>query len=455
MDKKQKKFNTTLIAASNAFNNVGIKFHIHYGTALGAIREKKFIKHDDDIDIAVFYKDVNKASQVASIIKEMKLQGFTHVRSLGQLTSGKELTFELNDVPIDVFWVYDGEYKGRALNIVMSYLGKCDDFPKKKCVFGYTPYKTVPIKFLGNTYQTIPTSTIVEAYGPNWKTPLKYNYFEGLDKGYNSGMISDYFNPPVVDTKVAFCFLLYDSIVHRKIWETFFKQDLLSDKSYSIYSHLKEATDKTPGWIKDARVKSVPTDYCGAGIALAWATMLREALKDPMNKYFTILSGECIPLCSFDKTIKTITKLKKSMITPQMVIDKKNGIYLASQWTILTRDAAKKLVSLYDTDRGAKYLEFLKKHNTDPEDDETLCPDEYYPISWFAHNYGPPTSSTFKQKFNTKPSTWIKWNYNRSIPYKINSTQVRKFRSNICKSGSLFGRKFTKPAANEIAMTCN
>ena len=63
------------------------------------------------------------------------------------------------------------------------------------------------------------------------------------------------------ETKIAFCFLLYDTIQHLDIWENFFAQDI--DGSSMIYSHLKTVTNKTPGWVKKSKVPTVGTNWCG------------------------------------------------------------------------------------------------------------------------------------------------------------------------------------------------
>ena len=51
---EQDNFNNVLKSAKEALDSVNIPFHLHAGTALGAHRERNFIKHDHDIDLAIF-----------------------------------------------------------------------------------------------------------------------------------------------------------------------------------------------------------------------------------------------------------------------------------------------------------------------------------------------------------------------------------------------------------------
>ena len=89
-------------------------------------------------------------------------------------------------------------------------------------------------------------------------------------------------------SKIAFMFLLYDKIKHQNLWEEFFSQDPLN-KKHSIYSHPKFISNETPQWIKDSSVKTVKTDWCSENLVKALCQMLKEALKDPKNKYFALL----------------------------------------------------------------------------------------------------------------------------------------------------------------------
>ena len=47
-----------LFEVANVLDEVGIKFFLHCGTCLGAVREKKFIEWDEDIDLGTLLEDL-------------------------------------------------------------------------------------------------------------------------------------------------------------------------------------------------------------------------------------------------------------------------------------------------------------------------------------------------------------------------------------------------------------
>ena len=110
--------------------------------------------------------------------------------------------------------------------------------------------------------------------------------------------------------KIAFCFLLYDTVLHKSIWEDFFSQD--KNCTHTIYSHVKKITKNTPQWIKKNKTRKVKTGWCEENLIFAWVQMLKKAMKNKENKYFALLSGECIPLFTYPQTYKMITRSKKS-----------------------------------------------------------------------------------------------------------------------------------------------
>ena len=457
--KDEKQFNDVLKSAKRALDSINIPFHLHAGTSLGAYREKSFIAHDHDIDLAVFSHDVNTYYKVKKLIIAMEAEGFVVRTELGKLSRGKEIQFRKNDVPLDIFWVYPGKYRGKDYFLVASYYGECDDLKYKTCVWGYSPYKTQNISFLGETYSCVPQKTLVDMYGKDWNKVKQFGYYEGIKEGGYKGFLKDYYNPKKTDNKIAFCFLLYDVVKHQKSWETFFNQDRYPVKSYTIYSHVKKVTDKTPDWIKRNKVKTAPTDWCGKGLVYAWINMLREAYKNPDNKYFCLLSGECIPLFTFLETHKKINRSKKSIVhidyDAEVYVESKadgNPIYYADQWVTLNRHCAKLLIDLVDTEQGKNFTEDLDMCRQD----YCSCPDELWPVNWFIHKLGKPSSSNFKKYIKTHQSTYTYWDPKSSKPHPIKFTtpKMNKMKKQICESRAVFGRKFNNKAARELALNC-
>jgi hypothetical protein len=451
---KAKKFNKILLAAKNALDSIGIKFHLHFGTALGSHREKSFIEHDDDIDIGVFYKDVNKSSQINQIEKAMIENGFRLEAKLGKLEESYEMQFEMDGIGFDIFWIHEGEYRGKKYYIFSSYYGMCDDLPKKKCVWGVRPYKTEKINFLGEIYNVIPQKTLVDSYGDDWMTPKKFGYHEGLETGAYRGLLTDYYDPRPTNNKIAFCFLLYDRHKHSDIWVKFFNEDKFPEKNFNIYTHLKEVNENTQKWVSDNSIRSIKTGWCEENLVFAWIKLLETALKNPDNKYFTILSGECIPLFNFVDTYKKITSSSKSRINIDFNAEAtfNTGLLYADQWVVLNRKHAKILVNLKKTIEGKKYMKEMKSLLC--QEDSCYCPDELYPINWFVKKYGNPSSSTFKKEFRCIPSTYTYWDGVKPSPIKFNTPKMLKKRKTICNSGSLFARKFNSKSGRILGMSC-
>lgn len=73
---KEKAFENLCLFREIADRN-GFKFFLAYGTLLGAIREKDFISHDEDIDLGADYQDVDL---FMSMLFELRDNGFEVAR---------------------------------------------------------------------------------------------------------------------------------------------------------------------------------------------------------------------------------------------------------------------------------------------------------------------------------------------------------------------------------------
>lgn len=270
--------------------------------------------------------------------------------------------------------------------------------------------------------------------------------------------------------QIAFCFLLYDTIQHLNIWENFFDQD--NDGTSTIYAHLKTVTNKTPTWIKNAKVRTVSTNWCGEDLIHGFTQMLKKALINPNNKYFALISGADIPLYTYSETYKKITSTSKTRMSFQLddgnVFEERDDIYNAHQWVILNRETAMDYLKLVDpkNSKSKKFIQKFRKIYKEngvsvgrkkaiKNDDSTWlggCPDEIYPINWLKELY----SRNLSKHISNQMTTYTAWDFEKDPdhPEIFNIKTVKKAKKEICGRGHIFARKFTEDAADYIGMNC-
>lgn len=86
-----------------------IEYTLAFGTLLGAVREKGFIKHDLDIDVYVWGDQYSE--QLVSALKSFGFE-LIHTFIVEDGSIGREETYKCDGVAIDIFYLYDdgGEY---------------------------------------------------------------------------------------------------------------------------------------------------------------------------------------------------------------------------------------------------------------------------------------------------------------------------------------------------------
>lgn len=185
-NEKQIKFKKTLEDMASILNKHKIPFFLSNGTALGAHREKQFIEHDHDIDIA-FFKGETTFEKILNAVKKdsnfifhnnwPKQPGLQRCPlpdrscNLTPTPHWTEITFrhKTTNIHIDIFRIEKKEN-----NIFFyTYTGICDSKPNKTCVYKLKPFHLQKILFMGNTYN-IPEKKYLEyVYGKDWKIPKK------------------------------------------------------------------------------------------------------------------------------------------------------------------------------------------------------------------------------------------------------------------------------------------
>jgi len=144
----------------------------------------------------------------------------------------------------------------------------------------------------------------------------KIEKFENSDN--NNSVDNDKSTP-----KIAFLFLTYNNLKRPDIWNKFFGIDDNNNNSnkskysnkYTIYNHAKESDKVTDILLKDRHIpEHIETCWGCFGTVEANILMMKEALKDPLNKKFILVSDSCIPILSFDKFYNEVMKDDKSRI---------------------------------------------------------------------------------------------------------------------------------------------
>jgi hypothetical protein len=248
--------------------------------------------------------------------------------------------------------------------------------------------------------------------------------------------------------KIAFCFLIYDSINHEKLWYEFFRN--INKDKYNIYIHYKE--NKPLEYFEEYKINEediIETEWCKNSLVKAQIKLYEYAMRDKENYKMIMVSNSCIPLKNFDYIYNFLTKdnygyynempfgffIRKYL--EYSFYNNFSNINKASQWSIINRQIAYTFIN-------SKNINKLKRTNL-------ICPDEIFFISEIKTN-----NLENQIKINTNEydsSTYVNWslfkNYeNTEItlykkPHEFIKIDERQLNV-LINSNCLFGRKFLK-----------
>src|SRR3989339_381415 len=109
MDKQKALQN--LIDLKKIFFVLNIPFWLEAGTCLGAIREKGFIGHDEDIDVGIYSESISETVELTSLFFHLIESGFRLYHTFGTLDNGFEVAVWRDGIKIDIFWFYPDKDK--------------------------------------------------------------------------------------------------------------------------------------------------------------------------------------------------------------------------------------------------------------------------------------------------------------------------------------------------------
>ena len=155
-----------------------IHYSLAFGTMLGAVREHGFIKHDLDIDVVIWNEDYS--SQIKQLLAKYGFKLF-HEITVDDGKSGREETYELDGVSIDIFYIYPAldEYP-----YCCDFIGHKDVVSFKECMrkYGYIIPRRIQLPWQKETHRV--------AFD-DLSLPIPINFHEILSFRYGA----DYMTP--------------------------------------------------------------------------------------------------------------------------------------------------------------------------------------------------------------------------------------------------------------------
>ena len=225
------------------------------------------------------------------------------------------------------------------------------------------------------------------------------------------------------DKKIAFLFMSRGAMPLEEIWHEFFRWHT-NNTHYNIYCHVhKGYSFPVSSFFHGKELSNEGREPLGEKGHL-WGNMaqvrairslVRSALKDPLNAWFLLMSESCIPLFNFNRMRNTLLHHSKSIINacPDMGIKEMEGDTRwrpgldevgfklshwrkSATWFALKREHAQVFADDESTDRGWEKVpcvdehflpSLLAKHGLD---NETSCTDGFTHVHWASPNDAHP-----------------------------------------------------------------
>lgn len=157
--------------------------------------------------------------------------------------------------------------------------------------------------------------------------------------------------------KIALCFLVYDRIIHERVWNTWLAGQ---GDSYSVYIHSKEPLVIDLPDVKFHVIPRVPTGWGTLGLVKAQLKLFESALEEHAVAKCVLVSGDSIPTKPAWMVYNELLRHSRSVfefshhsqIFPRYDILKerfdRSEIVKHSQWCAVNRKHASYLVMQYE-----------------------------------------------------------------------------------------------------------
>ncbi|KAL6546799.1 hypothetical protein OROMI_022520 [Orobanche minor] len=167
------------------------------------------------------------------------------------------------------------------------------------------------------------------------------------------------------DLKIAFLFLVRKNLPLDFLWASFFEN--VEKAKFSIYIHSEpgfvfdESNTRSAFFLNRQLNNSIKVAWGEASMIEAERVLFEEALQDPANQRFILLSDSCVPLYNFSYIYKYLMDSPRSFV--DSFFDKKDVRYNPKMSPVIHRNKWRK---------GSQVIFF--------NDDFALWPDEWIDI---------------------------------------------------------------------------
>lgn len=154
----------------------GVDVWLEFGSLLGAIRERNFIPHDEDIDVGVFFSDRDK---IHRILTSSGLKLFHEFVTIQGEDKGIERTYIYKGLTIDFMFFHLTPDGNMYCNTFGAYNSDYDSryIPVKQIYVPYSGFKNYSFKDINVRIPTDYDAHLKAHYGENYMIPdSKFDY---------------------------------------------------------------------------------------------------------------------------------------------------------------------------------------------------------------------------------------------------------------------------------------
>ncbi|XP_039016589.1 glycosyltransferase BC10-like [Hibiscus syriacus] len=167
--------------------------------------------------------------------------------------------------------------------------------------------------------------------------------------------------------KIAFLFLARFNLPLDFLWSSFFKN--ADTANFSIYIHsapgfvFDESTSRTHFFYNRQLTDSIQVAWGESSMIEAERLLLANALEDPANQRFVLLSDSCVPLYNFSYIYRYLMASPRSFV--DSFLDSKDGRYHPKMSPAIPRNKWRK---------GSQWISLIRNHAEAVVDDEVVLP---------------------------------------------------------------------------------